>query len=131
MGGGWLIQIQFSAAVLSCPVLSCTAPDCLHVQTNPTVSSWSPPPRLSCPAPLHTPCCRTAAAGPGVSACVRLPHCPCCPRCPGGRTGDTEWTGRGRGRWEAAGCEGGRRQSSGSRPLRRRDSPGRGLGSWK
>lgn len=90
----------------------------------------APAPALSYPAPLRTPCCRTAAVGPGVSACAPQPRCPCYPRCRDGGTGDTDRTGWGRGRWEAAGWGEGPRLNSGSLPQRRRGWPDRDPGKW-
>ena len=86
---------------------------------------------LSRRAPWCTPCCRRAAGGRGASSSAPPPRCLCFPRCPGGQTGDTAPTAKGRGRWPAAGWTAGRRLSSGS-PLRPRPGwPDTAPGRWK
>lgn len=124
-GGGldWIIQSQFTVAVLSC-----RAPVSFQVKKYNETST--PPPGLSYPAPLRTPCCRTAAVGPDVSAPSPLPRCPCCPRCQDGQMGDTARTGWGKERQQAAGWAGGRHLSSGSPLQQRQGWPDRGPGSW-
>lgn len=110
-------------------------------------TGWCGPSSQSCPAQLQTllgpnntdgisypelpctPCCRTAAEGPEVSAPALLPRCLCCPRCPGVRAGDKTPTAWGKGCWQAAGWRGGPRPSSGNPPQRRQGWPDTDPGS--